>query len=95
LPSKSRREPLQVGNVYELDYGGKVYVVLVVGECVAKTVRFKREEPGWRLLVLDAHGWVDESIRPGSVVEWVKAAEIFKYAKRQGNGSDLRASVRE
>ncbi len=75
-----KKPPIEAGKTYELKYGDKLFVVLVLGECTAQTVRFKQWEVAWRMLVLDADGWVGgERIGPGSVVEWVKAAEIFKY----------------
>lgn len=78
---KHAGDPIVIGGTYELKYGEKTYVVLVLAECEVCTVRFKYNEPGWRLLILDSQGWIVET-PSGSMHEWVKSAEIFRYGTR-------------
>ncbi len=77
-----RREKIIVGETYEVGWAGKPnhLVFVVIGERVARTVRFKKEEPGWRVIILDCGTWSSEV--PGSVHTWVKDASVFASAKR-------------
>lgn len=77
-----KREKIQVGRTYEVNAPGEGnhLVFVVLAECVAKTVRFKKEEPGWKILVLQSGPWSDA--KPGAVCDWVKGANIFTRVKR-------------
>lgn len=74
----SCRVKVEVGGTYEVNWPGQPnhLIFLVLAECVTKTVRVKREEPGWRILVLQVGEW--SHTKPGSVQEWVKGANIFR-----------------
>lgn len=75
-------DKIEVGHAYEAVQSilSVNFVFIVLGECVAKTVRFKKEEPGWKILILQVAECSD--LKPGAVCEWVKGANVFTRAKR-------------
>ena len=72
---------IEVGKTYETSaaYSSRSIVFTVLAECVAETVRFKKKEPGWRILVLDS---TMHDVTAGHVYEWVKKANIFVGLRR-------------
>jgi hypothetical protein len=73
----------EVGGTFESgDHGNPRHTIfLVLAECAAETVRFKRKESGWRILILETN---TSGLKAGDVFEWVKGANIFFGIRRLG-----------
>lgn len=78
---------LQVGVTYEktLEWpAGTVVTFLVVAECVAKTLRFKKEKPGYEILILAIDGPNHWDLAPGQTHSYVEGAVLVTKVRRLG-----------
>lgn len=63
---------------------GTVVVFAVLAEVTALTARFRKEEPGYRFLVLEVVGSTNEimDFAPGQVRDFVAGAQFFTKLQR-------------
>jgi hypothetical protein len=76
---------LQVGVTYEktLEWpAGTVVTFLVVAECIAKTMRFKKDKPGYKVLILAIDGPNYWDLAPGHIDSYVAGAVLIAKARR-------------
>lgn len=83
---------LKPGATYELrahseDESLGVLIYACVEECTAKTVRFKKDVPGYKVLILFATGsWTRGTYEfaPGQIHLWPDGAHLTRGVKRIG-----------
>jgi hypothetical protein len=79
---------LQVGVTYEktLDWpAGTIVTFVCVAECVEKTARFKKEEPGYKILILNVDGPNYWSLATGQIHSYVRGVNFFTKLRRVGS----------
>lgn len=74
---------LEVGGVYEWceANGARPMIYACVAECVAETIRFKKQEPGYKLLILQNNHGV-YAVNVGEAVVVPRGAHITVGVKR-------------
>lgn len=73
---------VKVGGVFCHRYGFREIDFLVLADEEATSVRFKRQVPGWRLLVLDVRGLPWEDVVPATEMLVPKGCAILQRLER-------------
>jgi len=81
---------VHVGATYQktLDWPmGTVVVFVVLAEVTALTCRFKKQEPGYRFLVLEVDGPTNDIMdyAPGQIKDYVAGAHFFTKLRQIGS----------